>query len=185
MMTYAPVWTVEHDAFLRACLLAGMTTGKAAIALNKKFRTSYTRNACIGRATRHKMPRGDAKAPNPTPAIAPTPQPKVKRRRRRIVVVALAPKPQPAPAPRARPMKPALFWIEELRCAEVDPLNIDLLDLQHNQCRWPSGDGRDEPYKFCGHPIVWDSYCGPHKALSIGGGTPSERQTHRVSRKVA
>lgn len=61
----------------------------------------------------------------------------------------------------------------ELRCTEVVPLSLSLLDLEPDNCRWPFGHG---PFVFCGHPSMEGSkYCSPHFYLSIGPGTPSER----------
>lgn len=97
---------------------------------------------------------------------------KLKKRRRKIIVV----------KPEAAPPKPIAIDLPALRCVEVDPLHVNLLDLQPEQCRWPYGEG---PYTFCGHPAVFGSYCGPHFGLSVGGGTRSEQSANRVSRKVA
>jgi GcrA cell cycle regulator len=55
-----------------------------------------------------------------------------------------------------------------LRCVEVVPLNIALMDLEHSHCRFPYGDD-PATMTFCGHPtIVRKSYCGPHAGLCFG-----------------
>lgn len=110
-----------------------------------------------------------------------------KRRRRKIIVVKpavaeVAPPKRPAPPP-PRPPKPIAIDLPALRCVEVEPRHVSLLDLQQGgDCRWPYGDG---PFTFCGHPAVFGSYCGPHFGLSVGTGTRIEQTAHRVSRKIA
>lgn len=51
----------------------------------------------------------------------------------------------------------------ELRCVEIEPRNISLIDLGADECRYPYGDG---PFVFCGHPIASRSYCAAHAELS-------------------
>jgi hypothetical protein len=82
---------------------------------------------------------------------------------------------------RAIPMRLPQFDREILtrwRCDEIKPLNVPLLELAPNGCRWPSGNGsRQFPYTFCDHTqIEGSSYCLSHYALSIGPGTSSERR---------
>lgn len=50
----------------------------------------------------------------------------------------------------------------EMRCAEVIPLNVSLLDLEPGACRYPYGDG---PFTFCGQPAS-GSYCPGHRYLT-------------------
>jgi hypothetical protein len=48
----------------------------------------------------------------------------------------------------------------KLRCAEVEPRNLPLIELGTDECRYPYGDG---PLLFCGHKkIKGCSYCEPH-----------------------
>lgn len=62
---------------------------------------------------------------------------------------------------------------ENLRCVEIEPRHISLIDLEPGDCRYPFGDG---PFTHCGHPKMdGASYCTPHFYLSIGPGTTSER----------
>jgi hypothetical protein len=87
----------------------------------------------------------------------------------------------PQPIQRAIPMRLPQFNRENLtrvRCDEVKPLNVRLLELAPNGCRWPSGNGsRQFPYTFCDHPQVeGSSYCWEHHAASIGPGSASERR---------
>jgi GcrA cell cycle regulator len=65
----------------------------------------------------------------------------------------------------------------DLRCDEVKPLNVTLLELEPHQCKWPVSGERANT-RFCGHlRLEASSYCLDHQALSIGRGTPSERRT--------
>lgn len=71
-----------------------------------------------------------------------------------------------------------------LRCVEIEPLNISLLDLEDHHCRYPFGD---EPSLMtsCGHPkMKGSSYCVPHFHLTRGEGTPGERAAHKVAKRM-
>lgn len=53
---------------------------------------------------------------------------------------------------------------EKIRCVDVVPLNVGLLDLEPHQCRYPIGNGQ---ILFCGHSkIEGTSYCSPHYMLT-------------------
>lgn len=67
-----------------------------------------------------------------------------------------------------------------LRKVLVEPLNVKLIDLQHDQCRYAYGDG---PFLFCGHPIEPGcAYCPPHRALTYNknSGHPETRSEHEL-----
>jgi GcrA cell cycle regulator len=50
-----------------------------------------------------------------------------------------------------------------LRCVEIVPRSLSLIDLEPGDCRYPYGD---EAITFCGHPKQAGSqYCTPHHAL--------------------
>lgn len=56
----------------------------------------------------------------------------------------------------------------QLRVADVVPMHVSLLDLKHNMCRYPFGDG---PFTFCGCPVLDGlSYCEPHQRLTHSTG---------------
>lgn len=65
-----------------------------------------------------------------------------------------------------------------IRCVEVEPRHISLLDLDLNDCRYPYGDG---PFTFCGHPQLQRSYCASHFFLTVGSGTYAERSAAKVT----
>jgi GcrA cell cycle regulator len=63
-----------------------------------------------------------------------------------------------------RLMESARIAVQEIRCADVTPLNLGLLDLDPHQCRYPVND---EPFLFCGHSkMEGASYCAPHFMLT-------------------
>lgn len=48
----------------------------------------------------------------------------------------------------------------KLRCVEIVPRNLSLMDLEKGDCRYPYGD---DTITFCGHPkMEGSSYCVPH-----------------------
>ena len=87
----------------------------------------------------------------------------------------------PWPAPPFRGTKPV-----ELRCVEIDPLHLSLVELERGNCRYPyGGDEEGEAITFCGHPRrPGSSYCTPHFHLSRGPGTPAERSACAVLLKL-
>ena len=174
------MWAPEHTQVLRS--LAGrMSYSEIATELNRQFGTAYTRNACIGRAHRLGIQNEFERAKSAAPETEKPWEAAGKAKRTWYRHKQIAEGRMPAPMPRRRaPL--STISLETFRCAEVDPLHVDLVDLNHDQCRWPYGDG---PYTFCGHPTLFGSYCGPHFALSVGSGTVSERAAHRVSERSA
>jgi GcrA cell cycle regulator len=55
----------------------------------------------------------------------------------------------------------------QLRCVEVVPLNIDLLELKDQSCRYPLGGDEGIPITFCGHSKLENSsYCASHHYLT-------------------
>lgn len=66
-----------------------------------------------------------------------------------------------------------------LRCVEIVPRHLSVMDLEHDDCRYPFGDG---PITFCGHPkMSGSSYCTAHHHLTRGEGTASERAATKVA----
>jgi GcrA cell cycle regulator len=66
------------------------------------------------------------------------------------------------PKPKSPPPPPPPSVI---RCVEVKPRHIALIELTENTCRWPYSE--DAPTTYCGHPPLGkESYCGPHFYLS-------------------
>lgn len=152
-------WLPEWDDALREFFAEKMSGAQAANAISARFGIFLSRNAIIGRASRIGVKSLTARVGAPNKSRVPR-----------------APRPARILSVRSQIDLPAL------RCIEVEPIGVDLLDLEAAQCRWPSGDG---PFTFCAHPTREGySYCMPHFALSVGGGTPSERAAHHVSRNL-
>jgi GcrA cell cycle regulator len=168
-------WAPEHCEALREHLAKGMSYSEIAAAINAKFNTAYSRNATIGRAKRmglagFERPRGWSK-------LSPkAQQPNLRRLRQRRL--------------------PELWWpiptferteTAKLRCVEVEPRHLPLVDLEPTDCRYPyGGDEEGEAITFCGHPRrEGSSYCAPHFDLTRGPGTASERAAGTVSLKLA
>lgn len=105
-----------------------------------------TRNAVIGKLHRLGYSDGDRERPKER-------QKKTYVKRNALTKLFNAPDAQSYPVPPDR--KPKL----PDPSAPV-PLNLTLMDLKPESCRWPAGDG---PYFFCGHPkIEHSSYCAYH-----------------------
>jgi GcrA cell cycle regulator len=58
----------------------------------------------------------------------------------------------------------------KLRCVEVNPRHLSLVDLEPGDCRYPYGGEEDgDVITFCGHPQrEGSSYCVPHFHLTRG-----------------
>lgn len=149
-----PDWTEAMDADLRRVMDAGGSYSDAAAEISHLHSVSVSRNAAIGRGHRIGLSssrsfggaRGMASKPR-APRAAPA-TPRVVSRRPRL--------------PQAPPPEP----IAPVRCVEVVPLALSILQLTDAVCRYPSGDG---PFTFCGHPVQPGSpYCAPHHTFCHG-----------------
>lgn len=149
-------WAPEHSDALRDYLVRGMAYSEIVEAINAKFNTNYSRNAAIGRARRMGLAG---------PALPDVPQ--------RIQPWLGGSSAQRA----AEPRLPAFHWplplfdevkLPKLRCVEIEPRHLSLVDLGQEDCRYPfGGDVEGEPITFCGHPRQpGASYCTPHFHLS-------------------
>jgi GcrA cell cycle regulator len=161
-------WLPDHDAALRKHLRAAMTPRAAAAALNREFRTSYTRNSVISRARRIHVPLvsravqhhgghsvSTDSAPKPKKAVTPAQRPDIAIRKAargpKAPAVPFLPRPDPRPG------------------------QVPLLELAADGCRWPSGEG---PYLFCNEPQLDGApYCGPHCSLAYRA--PEPRRTRQ------
>jgi len=160
-------WSPEHSDALRKHLAERLTFSAIVKAINLKFRTAYTRNAAIGRAKR----MGLAGSDRPQPLLQAKPP-----RLEKII------KPRPV-----EPGSAALRWptpplkaqeLPKLRCAEVEPRHLSLIELERGDCHYPyGGDEEGEAITFCGHPRrPGSSYCAPHFHLSRNPVAPPERE---------
>jgi GcrA cell cycle regulator len=77
---------------------------------------------------------------------------------------------------RCRPHFPRLRGVQ-LRCVEVAPRHLKLVELEAGDCRYPYRGGEEgEAITFCGHPRrKGSSYCTPHFHLTRNPDIPAER----------
>ena len=146
-------WTPELKDQVKT-LWADHSAAEIAMVMNGQGYT-FTRNSIIGVLHRENMTSKD--------------------------IQSLAKKPA-APRPvRERTFTPRIAYelpeTIQLRCVEIVPRGLTVLDLEPNDCRWPYGD---DAITFCGGPRMnGSSYCVPHFHLSRGSGTASERAATR------
>jgi GcrA cell cycle regulator len=172
-------WADEHSAALREHLGKGMSYSEIAAAINTKFNTAYSRNAAIGRAKRMGLAGPDRPDGRDRPDDWPKPPPKAQQ-----------PSLHKLQKLRERRARDSLWVVPifertetaKLRCAEVDPRHVSLMDLEPGDCRYPyGGDEEGEAISFCGHERrSGSSYCVPHFQLTRGPGTVSERAAGTV-----
>src|SRR5882724_7133853 len=160
-------WTPEHSDALRQHLAKGMSYFEIAAAINAKFKTAYSRNAAIGRAKRMGLAgpercNGPEDGPKPPPKALHPSLPKLRERRSSEFQW---------PMPIFERTETA-----KLRCVEIDPRRLSLMDLDPGDCRYPyGGDEEGEAITFCGHPRrPGSSYCAPHFHLTRGPDAASE-----------
>ena len=168
------IWASEHSEALREYLAKGMSFSKIADAINAKFKTSYTRNATLGRATR--MGLAGPGRTEEVPKHPPAPQPE------RFELAFYKPRERSAPEfIRPIPIFPRTETAK-LRCVEIDPRHLSFMELERGDCRYPYGGDTDgEAITFCGHPRrEGSSYCTPHFYLTCGPGTAAERSACSV-----
>jgi len=167
-------WAPGHTDALREYLAKGMSYSEIAGAINAKFGTAYSRNAAISRARRMGL-AGPAR-PRELPGHWPKLPPKAKAPSRHKSHGHRAPEfLRPMPIFRRVDTAP-------LRCVEIVPRHLGLVDLEPCDCRYPyGGDEEGEAITFCGHPRrEGSSYCAPHFHLTRGPGTPAERAAGTV-----
>lgn len=167
-------WAPEHSDALRELFARGMTFSEIAKAINSKFKTKYSRNATLGRAKRMGL-AGPARPESLPPA-----------------------KPRLSRLGELRPAEPRLskfHWslpvFEEgeplnLRCVEIEPRHLSLVELERRDCRYPyGGDAEGEAITFCGHPRrPGSSHCTPHFHLSRNPHAALERPASTAALKV-
>jgi GcrA cell cycle regulator len=171
-------WQAAHSQALREYLAKGMSYSEIAEALNAKFGTSYSRNAAIGRAKR----LGLAGPGRSTDILQHWPERPPRARASRLS--------QPRERHVPEFMRPIPVFeraeLPKLRCVEIVPRHLALVDLEPGDCRYPyGGDEEGEAITFCGHPRREGScYCAPHFHLTRNPDLPSERATGAISLRV-
>lgn len=135
------------------------SASQIAVALWQEFQIQVSRNSVVGKLHRDKI----------TCAHKVTVRPQCTRQRS----PSLPRTHRPASHPPREPIE-----VTALRCAEIVPLNISLIDLEPWHCRYPVDS---DPLTYCGHvKLEGVSYCEPHFRLCTGPGTYGERAAGTV-----
>lgn len=174
-------WAPEHSDALREHLAKGLSFSEVVKAINSKFKTSYSRSAALGRARRMRL-MGEDRPKSPLVAKPPSQQgpPTLQR-----IGESRSTEPRTTvffrPAPVFERTKP-----EKLRCVEIEPRHLSLIELECGDCRYPyGGDEEGEAITFCGHPRrTGSSYCTPHFHLSRNPIVQPERPESTASLRV-
>jgi GcrA cell cycle regulator len=179
-------WPPAHSEALREYFAKDMSYSAIADAINTKFRTSYTRNAALGRAKRMGLD-GPGRLDGPS---------RLEDRITSSLAIG-APGLHEINPRRTRERRVSEFWrfppvfkateVRELRTAGIVPRNLSLIDLKRGDCRYPYGGDTDgEAITFCGHPKrLGSSYCAAHFDLIVGRGTASERAADKDLLRLA
>jgi GcrA cell cycle regulator len=166
-------WAPAHSDALRKYFAMGMSFAEIARAINRKFKTHYSRCAAIGRARRLGL-GVTGRLEEVTPML---------------------PKAQSSNLHRMVKSHEALAkWLArlghreempKLRCAEVDPRGLSLLELEAGDCRYPyGGDEEGEAVTFCGRPKrKGSSYCAAHFHLTLNPDAVPERALSTAARR--
>ena len=137
-----PQWTSPQSAFARSLWDEGITTEIIARRVNERFGTSYSPKAIQNRMARIGAPRRDA--------LACANAGKAKARQKALERGKSEPKPpQQLPVSIAPP--------------HADPKTI--IEVGHNECRWPVGEARGADMLCCGAPVrpgARQPYCEHH-----------------------
>src|ERR1700743_1531828 len=120
-------WAPEHCAALRDYLVRGMSYAEIARAINAKFNTSYSRSATLGRARRMGL-AGNERPSQPTGQPSKSQQMSLHHLRDRF-------------ASTAKWFVPNFERVElpKLRCVEIEPRHLSLIELAVGDCRYPYG----------------------------------------------
>ena len=173
-------WTPEQCRALREYHARGMSYAQIAKAINERFATAYSRSATLGRARRMGL-MGSGR-----PAGRNRPGDKLKHWPKRPPKAKESPRRKPRKRKAAGLARPAAVLEgakpTKLRCVEIVPRHLALVDLEAGHCRYPyGGDADGEAITFCGHPRRdGSSYCTPHFHLTRGPGTAAERTAGAV-----
>jgi len=169
-------WPPSHCEVLKEHVAKGLSYADAADAINARFGTAYSRSAALGRARRMRL----AEPERPEPPLQPR-------------EVQLPPLRERKTTDDFRPLdffrRPPVFGRAEqapLRCLEIQPRHLTLVELEHGDCRYPyGGDKEGEAITFCGHPRrKGASYCTPHFHLSRNREIPAGAATSVVSLRL-
>lgn len=165
-------WKDEHCTELTRLLSEGVIYREIAATLNFQFGTSFSKNSIVGKVQRLGL------TPPPKPKAPPyVRKPKPRKTAREVVRIVSANSNSNA----MRVVRSVVLEQAKLRCVEIIPRHLSLLELEPGDCRYPYGDGA--PFLFCGHQTqAGSSYCGPHTTLCQ---EPPRVPIHRFARVAA
>lgn len=159
----AGLWPEEHTQELIRLCAEKLSYRQISALLNEKFGTSYTKNATLGKAARIGIQKESAPSipGNHKPRADRNTPYKIREPRRKIETIRIVRANTNSNAMRI--IRSVSFEQEKLRCVEIVPRHLSLIDLEPSDCRYPYGD---DQITFCGHPKhVGSAYCLPHHAL--------------------
>lgn len=171
-------WSSEHDEELLRLKQEKLSAAEIAYRLGR----GLSRNAVIGRL--HRLGIRDGKTVKKR--VLKKKKAEIKRftqlKRQPTVIDDWAPEEKRAVAP-----SPPRKTKSRIVCTEADsslasvPLDVRMMDLTSNSCRWPVNDPEPKgEYLFCGHPKKYGSYCAHHAAMSVGQGTFAEAMADKL-----
>jgi GcrA cell cycle regulator len=165
------IWYDELKERLKGLYATGLSSSQIAAEMN----CGLSRNAIIGQVHRLKLVRGNGHENRKPSGRSPRHQAYKPREKRATIRFIRCNSNSNA----MRVVDIVEFDAAEMRCAEVEPKHVGLLDLDSDGCRYPFGDS---PFTFCNHKqLAGSSYCPSHFFLSIGPGTSSEKAATKIS----
>jgi GcrA cell cycle regulator len=151
-------WSDDQCAELASLLASGMVYRLIAEALNEKFGTAHTKNAIVGKVQRLNLTPPDK--PKRPPYVR-KPKKSTANKGHHLIVDRIVR--ANANSNAMRVIKTVEMAQYKLRCVEIEPRHLTLLDLEPGDCRYPYGD---DAVTYCGHPKQdGSSYCTPHHVL--------------------
>lgn len=200
-MSWNATWAGPYDETLKELHQKGGTSSEIAAAINRKHKTSFSRNAVIGRINRLGLkgkierPKKEQKARRPRTDRADAMNTVLKVKRSSLsskgnyskdgseavgILLKIRQKLK-GPKIKRESFKP--------RSVAVQSRHVSIIELKAMECRWPD-DGGDPskgiPHTFCGNRTAdGSSYCPCHALLARGDGTPSERNALKTAKSIA
>lgn len=173
-MGWQTISTAERVAAIREVYPKTVGSLRAiAAGLSLKFNEEITRNCVAGMYDRHADRLRSCQLTGVQPGIPRQRKPRAVKVPKAIIV-------KPAPVPAAEPVHAAPALIGSV--ARPEPLLKTLVDLNHNECRWPI-DGERAETRFCCHAVhELSSYCEYHRLVSAG---PNTRGKMLATRRAA
>ncbi|HEY3792352.1 MAG TPA: GcrA family cell cycle regulator [Bradyrhizobium sp.] len=167
-------WAPAHSDALRKHFALGMSYAEIARAINAEFNTNYSRCAAIGRAKR--LGLGAINRPGEATEVVPKAQSSsLHKLGKRLDAM-------------SKWFVPFFERVEmpKLRCVEIDPRHLSLLELEAGDCRYPyGGEEEGEAITFCGHPKRKGSnYCTAHFHLTRNPDAVPERAISTAALRV-